>query len=68
MMPAMVMPMPRKPIGQALMPADSPPPALRPMFHPIKATNSTLGPGADCAKAIEDEKEASESQCFSSTK
>ena len=28
-------------------------PALRPTFQPISATNSTFGPGAACASAID---------------
>ncbi len=32
-------------------PPASPPPAFRPTFQPISATNSTLGPGAACASA-----------------
>ena len=62
MMPPMLARMPSEPSAQASMPAAIPPPALMPMFQPIKATNNTLGPGADCANAIEDEKAASVSQ------
>ena len=68
MMPVMVTMMPKQPSSQAVIPDAMPPPALMPMFHPINATKSTLGPGADCAKAMDDEKEKSVSQLFSSTK
>ena len=60
MMPVMVTTIPKKPSSQADIPDAVPPPALMPMFQPIKATNRTLGPGADCAKAMEEEKEAKE--------
>ena len=68
MMPVMVTRMPKKPRSQAPIPASMPPPALMPMFQPMSATNKTLGPGADWAKAMEEENEKSVSQFFSSTK
>ena len=67
-MPAMVMNTPHNAKLMAGQPAAKPPPALSPTFHPIKATNNTLGPGAPCAKAMEDVNCVSVSQCVSSTK
>ena len=50
MMPTMLSTMPRAPLAQ---PAGPAPPALMPTFQPSSAMNSTLGPGAAWAMAME---------------
>src|SRR5665647_721508 len=54
-MPSMAMNTPSRPLSM--------PPAFRPTFQPSRATNSTLGPGAACAMAIEALNCASVNQC-----
>lgn len=49
-MPAIVIATPSSASAHAVGPPASPPPAFRPTFQPISATNSTFGPGAACAQ------------------
>ena len=62
-MPVMVAATPSSASAHAVGPPPRPPPAFRPTFQPIRATNSTFGPGAACASATLEVNCESVSQC-----